>query len=126
MSLVPTACEGSVSGELKEGVRKELERRAVLLLAKAAANRRFWVWTALLIAALLATPFIVDPPMPPTPMQATCSIEFGAALLKIDGQPNNAAPAAALCLKNRRRLNAPVFLVRVSFSLAFMGPSFRV
>ena len=51
----------------------------------------------------LATLFIVLPPMPPTPMQATCSSEFGEALRRIAGKPRTPAAAAVDWRRNWRR-----------------------
>ena len=66
--------------------------------------------------AWLATPFIVLPPMPPTPMLATCNMPLGAALFKMAGAANTTLAAAAVRPRKRRRL------IRV---FTFMAITFR-
>ena len=52
----------------------------------------------------LATPVMVLPPMPPTPMLATCNMPLGAALLSMAGAPKTTLAAAAVWPRKRRRL----------------------
>src|SRR6185369_3504765 len=51
----------------------------------------------------LATPFIVLPPMPPTPMEATWRLLLGAALFRIAGAAKTVLAAAADWARKRRR-----------------------
>ncbi len=48
----------------------------------------------ILTFAWLATLRIVFPPIPPTPIEATCNIELGEALRRIAGNPRTLAAVA--------------------------------